>query len=158
MRLVKAGKEQFVFHLGKREKKLLLAVLSRFPLVPANRQPLSNSATADDQEANQRLLDEAIAEQRKANQQRLEALLQDPARFKETETGWRMTLSASDIECLLQMLNDIRVGSWMILGSPDEDPLNFNLTESSAPHAMTMVAAGDFQMNLIHSLNRLKVP
>jgi len=155
MRLVRVGKEKFVFHLGKREKDLLVAVLSQYPVLIA-RQPLSKSGASDSEGSNQRLLDEALAEQRQANKQQLRTLLRDASRLKATENGWRMSLSTADIECLLQILNDVRVGSWVILGSPDDEVWNLTLDENTAPYAWAMLAAGDFQMKLIHSLNRRK--
>ena len=61
-------------------------------------------------EANQQLLDEALAEQRAENKKQVQALLADPRRFEHTETGARLSLSPAEVEWLLQVLNDIRVG------------------------------------------------
>ena len=36
-------------------------------------------------------------------------------------SGLQLTLSGPEIEWLLQVLNDVRVGSWIALGSPDPE-------------------------------------
>ena len=117
MKLVPAEQGKFIFRLGKQEKQLLLAVLDRYPLIPPAYQPLSKSAPAGENETDQHLLDEALAEQRRENKKLLASFLKDEKRFKETERGCRITLSAPDLEWLLQVLNDVRVGSWILLGS-----------------------------------------
>ena len=152
MNLIRTQKDQFIFHLGKRERQLLLAVLKRYPLIPSSYQSLSKSPAALEQETNQRLLDEALAEQRRDNKRHLDALLKDRLRFKEVADGCRMTLTVSDVEWLLQVLNDIRVGSWIVLGSPDKDRLDPDLNEETAPHVWAMEMAGYFQAHLLEGL------
>ena len=88
--------------------------------MPPAHQLLSKAGRLPDPEANQQLLDEALAEQRAENRRQLQALLADPRRFAHTETGARLSLSPAEVEWLLQVLNDIRVGSWVRLGSPDD--------------------------------------
>jgi hypothetical protein len=152
VKLVRTQKEKRIFHLGRREKQLLLALLDRYPLIPPAYQRLSKSTAADERETDQRLLDEALAEQRQENAKQLRTLLRDGRRFRDTETGCRLTLSATDIEWLLQVLNDIRVGSWIKLGSPENDLWDFELNEATAPHAWAMEMAGYFQVNLLEAL------
>jgi hypothetical protein len=101
---------------------------------------------------NQRLLEEAVAEQRAANKKQLQTLLTDPRRFADTETGCRMTLSPADMEWLLQVLNDIRIGSWVRLGSPEERLEK--LTLKTAPHFWAMEMSGYFQSRLLEALDR----
>ncbi len=152
MKLVKAGNDKFVLELGKREKQLLLAVLNRYPLIPAGHQALSRTVATDQMEADQRLLEEALAEQRRENKRRLDQLLGDPQRLHDTETGSRLKLTSSEIEWLLQVLNDVRVGSWLLLGSPEQLTWDVGLNEATAPHVWAMELAGDFQMNLLKAL------
>lgn len=154
MKLIRAKNDKFVFHLGKREKPLLLAVLNRYPLIPSAHQPLSKTTPATQNEANQRLLDEALAEQRQENKRQLQTLLNDKGRFQPTETGVRLTLSTADIEWLLQVLNDVRVGSWIVLGAPEKDLWDIELNEQTAPHAWAMETCGYFQANLLEALER----
>jgi hypothetical protein len=152
VKLIRTQKEKRIFHLGRREKQLLLALLDRYPLVPPAYQRLSKSIPSSENETNQRLLDEALAEHRQGNKKHLWMLLQDGQRFRDTETGCRVTLTPPDIEWLFQVLNDIRVGSWVMLGSPEKDLGEFELNEATAPYAWAMELAGHFQMNLLEAL------
>ncbi len=154
MKLIRADKDQHVFHLGKKEKQLLLAVLDRYPLIPSAHQPLTQSVASGQAETDQRLLDEALAELRRENKRQLQSLLSDPRRWHDTETGCRVTLSSADVEWLLQVLNDVRVGSWIILGAPEKDLWDFKLDKETAPHAWAMEAAGIFQTDLLAALQR----
>jgi len=153
VKLLKSEQEQFIFHLGKREKQLLLAVLDLYPLVPSAHQPLSKTGASGEGETNQHLLDESLAEQRRDNKRQLQGLLNDERRFHDTDTGCRMALTAPEIEWLLQVLNDVRVGSWILLGSPETDVWPFELNERTAPRAWAMEMAGYFQMNLLEALH-----
>jgi len=150
MRLVKATKDRLIFHLGLREQRSLLQILKLYPCVPSAHHVLSKSDRLPNREENQRLLDEALAEQRAQNKNQLQALLADPRRFERTETGVRLSLSPSEAEWVLQVLNDIRVGSWVLLGSPDNKPAELNA--ATAPHFLAMEMAGYFQMQLLEAL------
>jgi hypothetical protein len=149
MKLVRASANQFQFQLGKREQHFLLETLKLYPRVPSAHQPLSRAANLPDREANQHLLDEALAEQRAENKKKLLAFLAKPQRFTESSAGVLLKLSPSEIEWLLQVLNDIRVGSWLLLGSPEEKI--DRLDETTSPHVWVMEMAGFFQMRLLEA-------
>jgi hypothetical protein len=148
VKLIGSENDQFQFQLAFRERELLAQVLQLYPQIPTSYQALSKAAGLE--ESNQRLLDEALAETRFQNKKELDALLADPRRFNRQDTGWRLALSAGDVEWLLQILNDIRVGSWIRLGSP-EVPLSA-LTAESAAYFWAMEMAGTFQMHFLELL------
>lgn len=124
MKLIRSDQRGFVFQLGKREKNFLLQTLQLYPLVPASHHRLAKTGDSPEDEERQRLLDEALAEHRRENRRQLQAMLNEPQRFVETESGVQLTLGPLQIEWLLQVLNDIRVGSWLALGEPEsgEEP------------------------------------
>ena len=150
MKLLRATRTRLLFHLGQRETRLLTQVLKLYPRVPSAHHVLSKSGQLPDAEANQQLLDEALAEQRAENKKQVQALLADSRHFADTETGGRLSLTRVETEWLLQVLNDIRVGSWVILGSPDNKPAE--LTPANARHFLAMEMAGYFQMQLLEAL------
>jgi hypothetical protein len=157
VKLIEADKERFVFHVGKREKLLLLGVLKLYPLVPPAHHRLSKkSGTSEATRERQHLLEEALAEQRSANKKHLEKFLNDPARFCEMEPGFRLTLSPGDLEWLLQVLNDIRIGGWLLLGCPDEGSKGVKLTTKTARYFWAMEMSGFFQMSLLAAVERGK--
>ena len=143
---------RFVFHLGKRDKHFLLELLKLYPRMPSAHQPLSKSAPSAQKQSNQELLDQALAEQRAENKKQLEGLLADKERFKETESGCRLSLTPGDVEWLLQVLNDIRVGSWVRLGSPEPKLELATLNNLTAPDFWSMEIAGYFQVHLLEAL------
>lgn len=150
MKLIRRSDAKLLFHLGQREGNLLVQVLKRYPCVPPAHQPLNKSGLLANQQENQRLLDEALAEQRADCKKQLQALLADPRRFHKVDIGFRLSLSQPDIEWLLQVLNDIRVGSWITLGSPEGKLEHLNAT--TAPDFWAMELAGAFQMELLQAL------
>jgi hypothetical protein len=154
VKLLPAHKDRFVFHLGKREKRSLFELLKLYPLIPAAYARISKSAKGEARQADQQLLDEALAAQRQENKKQVLAMLNRPERFQETESGFRLMLSAAEMEWLLQILNDVRVGSWISLGAPDtERGEAIPLTEETAPHLWVMEIAGGFEMALLDALH-----
>jgi hypothetical protein len=150
VKLIRSAHNKFVFQLGQRDKLLLLRVLKLYPQNHSENPSLSKSGNLPGHEANQKLLQEALAEQRTENKKHLETLLTDPRRFADNELGSRLTLSRPDLEWLLQVLNDIRVGSWVLLGSPENSVEN--LTAAQAPHLWAMELSGYFQMRFLEAL------
>jgi hypothetical protein len=153
MRLLRANAEALVFLLGKRDYVILRAVLSRYPAIPPGHRRLSRELRGEAADDNQRLLDDALAEQRAENRQRLLTFLQEPGRFTQLKQSWRFTLTPADADWLLQVLNDIRVGSWIQLGSPDfEAGEKVDLSEETAPYFWAMEAAGEYEFDLLRAL------
>jgi hypothetical protein len=144
--------ERLEFQLGHREMIHWLTLLSLYPCVPPAHHRLTRK-TGEDSNAtnNQALLDEALAEQREQQRENLRQLLEDRARCRENPDGGQLSLSPADAEWLLQVLNDIRVGSWIRLGSPETGlpPI----TRVNVRDIWAMEAAGHFQACLLEALN-----
>jgi len=149
MKLIGTTKDNLLFHLGKRERHLLLEVLKLYPRIPPAHQPLSKSGRLPDEDSSRRLLEEALADQRAENKKLLQAWLGDPKRFADSDSGCRLSLCPSDLEWLLQVLNDIRVGSWVLLGSPDPKLEAEQLNKKTEPDLWAMEVSGYFQMELL---------
>ena len=150
MKLIRTTKTRVLFHLGRWEAHLLLEVLNLYPCLPPAHQKLSKAGRLPESDANQQMLDEALAEHRTENRKQVQALLADRRRFAPTETGSRLSLPPVELEWLLQVLNDIRVGSWVRLGSPDGKsvPVNAN----TAPYYRAMEVAGYFEAQLLEAM------
>jgi len=150
MKLLQATATRLLFQLGRREARLLPEILQLYPRVPPAHHVLSRTGQVPNREANQQLLDEALAEQRAENRQQVRALLADRQRFATTQTGGRLSLAPAELEWLLQVLNDIRVGSWIHLGSPEAKLPE--LDDSTAPDFLAMEMAGYFEAQLLKAL------
>jgi hypothetical protein len=149
-----ADERAIVFQLGARERSALVQILDAYPVVPPAHQPLSKELKDPEVAECQRLLDEALAEQRAANKQHLQDWLATPERFQKTKSGYRFTLERADSEWLLQVLNDIRVGNWLRLGSPPEggELMLRRLNSKRLPIWMAMHLSGYFQMTILQAL------
>lgn len=150
MNLVSTGDGKFVFELSQREKLLFLELLRRYPVIARPYQPLSKTADVETMKADQELLDQALLADQVEHQKALKKLLGNPELFQATDSGHHFTLEASQMEWLLQVLNDIRVGSWRLLGSPDEQGVHrLHVTEENVSHVWAMEVAGFYQTTLI---------
>jgi len=149
------GEKNFAeFEMAPEEQILLWHLLRQYPLVPAGHQPLSQHDKNQDE--NEQLLAEALAEQRTANRRQIAALLNEPGRFAAMPGAedLRVIFTFAEIEWLLQICNDIRVGSWLALGSPDLDRRpNPNPKPDVARHYFNMEIAGAFEMQVIRAVS-----
>jgi hypothetical protein len=154
VKLIKQTEKQFVFRISKREKQLLFEILKLYPVIPAAYHRLSRTADAKAIEADQRLLEEALAEQKKQNRKQLMAMLTEENRFVAAGDGYRLTLSTHQTDWLLQILNDISVGSWLKLGSPDLKPgKQLKLNEKNAYYHFSMECSLLFQATLLSAFD-----
>lgn len=153
MKRVGADDLAIIFQLSTRERDALIQILQAYPVLPPAHQPVSKELKDSHVAEYQRLLDEALAEQRAANKRHLHAWLGAPERFQKTKAGYRFTLERADSEWLLQVLNDIRVGNWLRLGSPEPGELQpQNLDPKLLPVWLAMEMSGYFQMTILEAL------
>lgn len=153
MKLDRIEEDQFVFRLSRREQRLLIELLRLYPLIPSHHHRLTRGSDPRLIEE-QRLLDEALAEHRAGNRQQLEAMLRTDGRFRETSKGVEFSLTRPQIEWFLQVLNDIRVGSWLLAGSPDvENGRPPELTPDNLKHYLIMELAMAFQALLLRAID-----
>lgn len=156
MKIVRA-QDKFVCQLAAREKQVLFDLLNLYPRIPPGhyQEKTSEKKAAIQPSASQRLLDEALASQRAENRKHVQDFLTDTQRCLPMAGGWRMSLSSTELEWLLQILNDVRVGSWILLGSPDDQKLLAMFNEKTAPDFLAMEMAGHFEMQMLKALEGL---
>ena len=151
MILIRRDKQSLVFQLGAQEKQLLVKVVMHYPLVPSSHHRLSQGKPGAHAEEDQRLLDEALAEQREKNRRHVRALLDETLRFRATNTSFEFALAHAEVEWFLQVLNDVRVGGWLALGSPEPGEVP-KVTEQNVKHHFAMEASGLFESALLAAL------
>jgi hypothetical protein len=150
VKLIRVSGIHSVFEISKWERRMLSGVLRLYPLMPATHHRLSKKSSTVKENENQGLLEESLAAHRKENQKRVLAMLSEPERFQTKASGYHLTLSRSEIEWLLQVLNDVRVGSWIALGSPETlYGKRISLDEKTVSHIRSMEVAGAFEMVLL---------
>lgn len=154
MKLIRRSAAGVVFGLGVREKTLFERLLGFYPVHPTARPRLSRESPGKDLSEAEALLHEALDEQHKALSGWIQLRLTEGEALSRTGSGWRLTLNHAEVESLLQVLNEMRVGSWMRLGSPEnlDDPA---IAESAgtAPFHAIMTVAGQFEMVILMALD-----
>ena len=155
MKLIQRDGESFLFHISKREKGLLLEVLKLYPLIPIAHHRVSRTTAAPPVAESQKLLESALADRTRENKRQLLAMLTRESRRQEADGGHRLKFTAPQMEWLLQVLNDIRVGSWLILGEPDEKKGKpIELKDENARYYAAMEFCGLFQMTLLDAFQQ----
>ena len=151
MKLIRTYRGRLTFSLDENEKRLLFQVLQLYPLVPPTHHRLSENGEGPKYDENQHLLEEALAQQRRENRRKVVTMLDEPGRFRETTSDIQLWLSSAQVEWLLQVLNDVRVGAWLALGEPDELGLP-DIDKENAAYVLAMEGAGYFESVLLTAL------
>ncbi len=153
MRQIKSRDGAYVFALSAQEKELMLKLLGYFPQVPLAHPRLSQTTESSETAENQQLLEESLKAHHSENREWLDTTFQGAPRFEAVENGFHLRLERHELERLLQMFNDVRVGSWLSLKSPDlVAKKNLKATRLTAPFIQRMELAGIFEMILLRAL------
>lgn len=159
MKFLKAAKDNLFFHIHPEGRAALNMLIRNYPAMEASHFELSKFADQDEIEEDREFLEQALGDEQQSNQSRARALIADEDRFHKTEEGFLLRLSQDDIELLLQVLNDVRIGFWVRLGSPDDGmEMDLRSDPKSAPLLATMQVCGFFQGALLDGLRRQKKP
>ena len=116
MKLIRHTKAGLKYELGRREGDCLKSLLRQFPITSPTHARISRTDTEHASREREKLLNESLAEHR-AELKKLAANLLK--KLKTGDNGYLLTLGPEEPETLLQILNDIRVGCWHMLGEPD---------------------------------------
>jgi len=159
MKLIHAQKpdgaaRSFVFHISPREKDLLLAVLKLYPQLPASYHRLSRNPQTTGN-AEQQWLEEAMEKEQQDHQKKLGHFFSNDRRyFKDSQGDFLFSLTGEQMEWLLRVLNEIRVGSWVRLGRPEMDAVRkLRLAGAQARLFSAMELSGYFQTNLLEAFS-----
>jgi len=139
--------------LSPGEAGSLLALVSQFPVAAAAPAKISLSEADPKTLEREKLLNESLAEQR-ADLKKRAAIIISPDRLKASGKGRVLQINTEEREILLQILNDIRIGSWRVLGEPDNLEPDFSkLPESEQRYWRFLHVAGYFQCQLLEPIS-----
>jgi hypothetical protein len=150
MRLLKQEREAFELDFTPEERQWLMLVMNFFPLVPPAYHRLTFDPQLAAQLAEHLPTRDAFYAQREQSKQDVQVLIQKLSRLKEHNNACKARLTRDELEKFLQVVNDVRVGSWIALGSPA-----FDLRAAPPPdedgmrHFMFMEMAGAFELFFI---------
>jgi hypothetical protein len=154
VKLIQASEGKFTFQIGERERLMFFEILRLFPVIQKPYQPLSRGSETESMKSDQQMLDDALTAHQWENKKALAVLINNTAQFEAREDGYHFSLDTGEIEWLLQVLNDIRVGSWRLLGCPDEDDAKpLQITDENLINVLALDVAGTFQVTLLEALS-----
>ncbi len=156
MKLLRRQDDLYEFRLGTREHRVLRTVLQAFPVTPLDHHHITRGPATPALDEAQTLLRDSLAESRREARTRLEAFLADPRRFLPAGPNTvRVRLSREEMEWLLQLLNEVRVGCWVRLGCPDLDDPTWRPRPDpdAARHLALMEAGRAFELELLAALD-----
>jgi hypothetical protein len=153
MKVVERTEDGLVFEMSSRERLLLDRLLSFYPLRPEGAPTLSRGSGERLADA-VTLLGDALREQRVELAAWVSSQLTEGEALKRVGSDWRLTLTHPETDALLRVFNELRVGAWLRLGSP-EDLREETATTApgQAPFYVIMTLAGQFEIFLLHALH-----
>ena len=119
MKLVRQTRDGWKYHLNQREGDCLRSLLNQFPITAQIPAQISRTDADPKSIEREKLLNESLAEHRTELKQQAANLLA-PGKFKPGEKSFLLALNPEEREILLQILNDIRIGCWRVLGEPED--------------------------------------
>ena len=148
MKLAKQSGDGFQYHLSAEEAHCLRLLVGQFPLAAFS--PATISKTDSAAVEREKLLNESLAARRKELKRKAGHLVSE-GKFKNVEGGQLFHLDGEGREILLQVLNDIRVESWRLLGEPENLEINIlDLPEDKLSHYQFMHLAGYFEYHFLN--------
>lgn len=154
MRLKEIKQDHWLYSLTDLERNILEAILERYPVLDPGYQQISRYMDSEETKETQELLEECMSDQQRESRNFVNQILMEGSRqlFEVGDHNWELTLSSEERETLLQILNDIRVGFWLELGSPEETSPNNSdqLTAEQESKWALFQFTGYFQSNLLY--------
>lgn len=149
MKLIQEANGIWQYELSKNEADVLQGLVKKFPFTNSYGVKISKADNDPAVMEREKLLNESLAEHRNELKTQALSLVAD-SKFKQSETGQVLQLDSDGREVLLQILNDIRVGSWHILGEPQNLELKADqFSKRGQAYRNLMDLAGYFEENLI---------
>ncbi len=147
MKLVKQTKIGFQYRLIPEEAYSLRFIVQQFPVTEFSAAKISKTDLASVER--EKLLNEALAAHREELKLRARNLIRSD-RFRPSGKDQLYHLSPEGRESMLQILNDVRVECWRMLGEPDNPDLNvFDLPPEKVKHCHLMHLAGYFEHHFL---------
>lgn len=121
MHLVNKTDDYLIFEFHAHGKGQLTSILNCFPLPSKWEVELSRNDSEGELEEDRAFLEETLGNERNILKTTLDGFLNSPATFYQEDEVDHMRLKLDKVEWILQVLNDIRISAWQLLGSPNEE-------------------------------------
>lgn len=153
MKLLREFQDGLEYELSQHEAACLRTLIAEFPATPIAVARISRTESGPGADDRERLLNESLAGHRLDLKCQAMKLLAS-GRPRAGPAGARLCLNPQERETLLQLLNDIRVGSWRALGEPADFESKFSpASEREMKYRAFMDLAGYFEFKLLNLEN-----
>lgn len=150
MKLVKQNKKGFQYELDGEDAESLRFLVKQFPITTFSPATVSKTESGAHAEEREKLINESLRATRTALKRKARQLtLREKFIKSEGKQFYHINLEAR--EAMLQILNDIRVESWRILGEPEDPEASiFRLTGDKFKYYHFMRLAGYFEYHFLN--------
>jgi hypothetical protein len=150
MKLVKQTRMGFQYELEGEDVESLRFLVSQFPIVAFSPAKISKTDGGSNAAEREQLINDSLRSHREGLKRKARGLIQrEKFTTSDGKQFYRITLKAR--EAMLQILNDIRVESWRILGEPENPETNvFRLTGEKFKYYHFMRLAGYFEYHFLN--------
>ena len=153
MRVFEKTDSALVLELGLAETDFLKQILSDYPLVANESRRFSAFADASEVRENTQLLQNSLNEHTQTNRAKLRAWLASPETWKPFPDRTLLSLKTEDCSWFLQILNDLRIGSWQKLNCFDPEELDSaELNRENTYPMLAMKISGFLQTLILNAL------
>ena len=129
MRVIETSETATTIDLSESETIFIKEILSAYPLVPNESRELT-----------------------RGHQKKLQAWVNAPETFREVENRYLFRITNDNRDWFLQILNDLRIGSWQQLDCPSQEELQeLTASQEVIRPLWTMELAGLLQSFLLNS-------
>jgi hypothetical protein len=150
MKLAKHIKDGWEYRLDQKEADALRFLVDEFPLTPISPARISRADSSHDAIEREKLLNESLVEHRKELKRQARDLA-GPEKFKASKKNLVFRINNAEREVLLQILNDIRIESWRILGEPENLEMDIlKLSNQKLRYHHFMHLAGYFEHHFLN--------
>lgn len=150
MKLVKRTQRGFQYELNGEDAEALRFLVRQFPITAFSPAKVSKSDAGPKAVEREKLINESLREHRMELKRKARGLvLREKFKTSEGKQFYRLSLRAR--ETMLQILNDIRVESWRILGEPeDPEAVVFRVAGNKFKYYHLMRLAGYFEYHFLN--------
>lgn len=151
MILSRRSDTQFEFEMDVAEAEALRWIFSQYPVDDAHTFVVSKTGEGEDIEGAAEALTMSMDDLKRQLKGRVATFLEESDRMREVgdDGATRLTVQIDEVDWMLQVLNETRVGAWRLLGCPEDiDEAN---RDEGASYGFLMEAAAFFQSALIYA-------
>jgi hypothetical protein len=150
MKLAKQTKRGFQYELDGEDAESLRFLIRQFPITAFHPTNISKTDSGSNAEEREKLINESLHAHRTELKRKARKLVMRE-KFKRSDGKQFYRISLQSRETMLQILNDIRVESWRILGEPEDPEASvFRLTGDKFKYYHYMRLAGYFEYHFLN--------